>query len=567
MAGRQRRGTSPSPRIPTGPGEGALKITWGRSERGRPRAGRRHPQRGEPAQRDRHPWRLLRALSRARGRRRAASIPIAPPGPDQHRARRPDRAVSAMGRAGEDRLARSVGPLVGEAFASRDRRGHRHPPDHRRDQGAARPAEIERRGRRGPARPTARSCTATASVVGAPRSRSSRSGTCPASPSASATSEDSAAPHPVRADRRHVPRAGDPARSRGVPAADRRHHRLHVRRRPTHWPTRRNTLTCRVHDECNGSDVFGSDICTCRPYLIHGIEECVAAGAGGRRRLIVYNRKEGRALGEVTKFLVYNARKRQEGGDRAATYFERTECVAGVQDARFQQLMPDVLHWLGITRIDRFVSMSNMKHDAMVALGHRDRRARADPGRPDPRRRQGRDGGQEGRRLLRRPRRRPQSELETRQGPGADSNTRPLTCAGEDPAAATLAAARRAAVPSAREAAARRSPARPAADFAVDLEPAGRRRRLVIDTTRASLSRSRHPLPCPLAAFRASTARWLWRSSAGLAGEELRGARGVRSGDRQRAARCRRGRCLALPRAGDAARPRPLRGPGAREPR
>jgi len=23
-------------------------------------------------------------------------------------------------------------------------------------------------------------------------------------------------------------------------------------------------LTCRIHDECNGSDVFGSDICTCR---------------------------------------------------------------------------------------------------------------------------------------------------------------------------------------------------------------------------------------------------------------------------------------------------------------
>lgn len=41
-------------------------------------------------------------------------------------------------------------------------------------------------------------------------------------------------------------------------------------------------LTVRVHDECNGSDVFGSDICTCRPYLIHGIEECVRqAQAGG----------------------------------------------------------------------------------------------------------------------------------------------------------------------------------------------------------------------------------------------------------------------------------------------
>jgi GTP cyclohydrolase II len=132
-------------------------------------------------------------------------------------------------------------------------------------------------------------------------------------------------------------------------------------------PNRR--LTCRVHDECNGSDVFGSDICTCRPYLTHGIEECVREAQDGGAGLIVYNRKEGRALGEVTKFLVYNARKRQPGGDQAATYFERTECVAGVQDARFQQLMPDILHWLGITRIDRFVSMSNMKHDALTESG------------------------------------------------------------------------------------------------------------------------------------------------------------------------------------------------------
>ncbi|RZJ03667.1 MAG: GTP cyclohydrolase II [Brevundimonas sp.] len=132
-------------------------------------------------------------------------------------------------------------------------------------------------------------------------------------------------------------------------------------------PKRR--LTCRVHDECNGSDVFGSDICTCRPYLTHGIEECIREAQDGGAGLIAYNRKEGRALGEVTKFLVYNARKRQPGGDQAATYFERTECVAGVQDARFQQLMPDILHWLGITKIDRFVSMSNMKHDALTESG------------------------------------------------------------------------------------------------------------------------------------------------------------------------------------------------------
>ncbi|MBV8089450.1 MAG: GTP cyclohydrolase II, partial [Alphaproteobacteria bacterium] len=128
-------------------------------------------------------------------------------------------------------------------------------------------------------------------------------------------------------------------------------------------------IACRVHDECNGSDVFGSDICTCRPYLVHGIKVCVETAQNGGVGLIVYNRKEGRALGEVTKFLVYNARKRQPGGDTADTYFRRTECVAGVQDMRFQELMPDVIHWLGIRRIDRWVSMSNVKRDALEAQG------------------------------------------------------------------------------------------------------------------------------------------------------------------------------------------------------
>jgi GTP cyclohydrolase II len=134
-----------------------------------------------------------------------------------------------------------------------------------------------------------------------------------------------------------------------------------------HDPGRR--LTCRIHDDCNGSDVFGSDICTCRPYLTHAIEECILGAQRGGVGLVAYSRKEGRALGEVTKFLVYNARKRQEGGDTAESYFTRTECVAGVQDMRFQELMPDVLHWLGVRKIHRLVSMSNMKYDAITGSG------------------------------------------------------------------------------------------------------------------------------------------------------------------------------------------------------
>jgi GTP cyclohydrolase II len=131
----------------------------------------------------------------------------------------------------------------------------------------------------------------------------------------------------------------------------------------------KSPLACRVHDECNGSDVFGSDICTCRPYLAHGIEIAIQMAQAGGVGLVVYNRKEGRALGEVTKFLVYNARKRQKDGDRPSGYFKRTECIAGVQDMRFQELMPDVLHWLGITRIHRFASMSDMKCDALIRQG------------------------------------------------------------------------------------------------------------------------------------------------------------------------------------------------------
>ena len=138
---------------------------------------------------------------------------------------------------------------------------------------------------------------------------------------------------------------------------------------PRHLADPAIELTARVHDECNGSDVFGSDICTCRPYLTHAIEECIQGAQRGGVGLVAYSRKEGRALGEVTKFLVYNARKRQVGGDTADQYFARTECVAGVQDMRFQELMPDVLHWLGVRKIHRLVSMSNMKYDAITASG------------------------------------------------------------------------------------------------------------------------------------------------------------------------------------------------------
>ena len=43
--------------------------------------------------------------------------------------------------------------------------------------------------------------------------------------------------------------------------------------------------------------------------------------------------------------------------------------VAGVEDVRFQSLMPDVLLWLGVTKIDQLMSMSDMKYNAIVRAG------------------------------------------------------------------------------------------------------------------------------------------------------------------------------------------------------
>jgi len=128
-------------------------------------------------------------------------------------------------------------------------------------------------------------------------------------------------------------------------------------------------VAVRVHDSCCGSDVFGTDICTCRPYLTFSIDCCVSAAKRGGVGIIVYFQKEGRSLGEVIKFRVYNARKAQEGGDRPETYFKHTESIAGIRDARFQEVMPDILTWLGIERIDWLMSMSSEKYEAITGAG------------------------------------------------------------------------------------------------------------------------------------------------------------------------------------------------------
>ena len=94
--------------------------------------------------------------------------------------------------------------------------------------------------------------------------------------------------------------------------------------------------------------------------------------------------------------------------------------------------MPDVLHWLGIRKIHRLVSMSNMKYDAITGSGIEVGERVEDPGRSDSGRRARRDGREEGRRLLHRRR------GAGRHAPRADQGPHPVTVAVAPPAAATL---------------------------------------------------------------------------------------------------------------------------------
>ena len=106
--------------------------------------GDRHAARPGRAQCDRHPCRRLCAVSGACDRRRPACA--GPPArPHRYRAGRSHRPVPAMGATRADRLARSVGPHVGEVFADRLARRLGHPPDHRGDPGAHQHAGDRRR--------------------------------------------------------------------------------------------------------------------------------------------------------------------------------------------------------------------------------------------------------------------------------------------------------------------------------------------------------------------------------------------------------------------------------------
>jgi len=265
------------------------------------------------------------------------------------------------------------------------RRGLGHQADHRRDQGAYRHARACRVAiAAGRLRPDGKILRENGSARRGPRRRSSRFW-LPAGhrqalrrrrggSSGAASSRTPAACSPSWLTRPPISRsscrrsAASPSISSAISA-------------PSPIPARH--VACRVHDECNGSDVFGSDICTCRPYLAHGIEVCIATAQEGGCGFIVYNRKEGRALGEGHQISRLQCAQAPGMAAIAPRHISSAPNASPAsQDMRFQELMPDVLHWA--RRHPHRPLRLDERHQVQADRRerHHGRRARRDPRRP-----------------------------------------------------------------------------------------------------------------------------------------------------------------------------------------
>ncbi|KAF5343196.1 hypothetical protein D9758_016931 [Tetrapyrgos nigripes] len=100
-------------------------------------------------------------------------------------------------------------------------------------------------------------------------------------------------------------------------------------------------VTLQIHDQSNEATYLEVISGAAQDVQVDMAKDEKKKGVG----VVVYFQKEGKALGDVTKYLEYNLRKRGEGS--ADRYFASTEIIVGVKDMRSQVLMPDVLHWLG----------------------------------------------------------------------------------------------------------------------------------------------------------------------------------------------------------------------------
>ncbi|TSC59816.1 MAG: GTP cyclohydrolase II [Candidatus Peregrinibacteria bacterium Greene0416_62] len=128
-------------------------------------------------------------------------------------------------------------------------------------------------------------------------------------------------------------------------------------------------VTGRVHYKCKTSDVFDTDRCTCRPYLLQAWYSAIAAAQRNEIGVVVFLEEEGKAGGPLDKYGIYGLRDQQE--DRPQDYLDHTTNTYGYRDLRFYEVMGDMLKYLGITHLDTIHSQSQFKARQLELQGIR----------------------------------------------------------------------------------------------------------------------------------------------------------------------------------------------------
>jgi hypothetical protein len=149
-----------------------------------------------------------------------------------------------------------------------------------------------------------------------------------------------------------------------VPAADRRHDALHLRRSARSAIPRRSPAACTT--SATAPTCSAPTSAPAGPISPTASRNASAeAQKGGVGSSSTTARKAARSARSPSSWSTTRASASPAATRRDLFRAHRMRRRRAGR-MRFQQLMPDVLHWLGITRIDRFVSMSNMKYDALV---------------------------------------------------------------------------------------------------------------------------------------------------------------------------------------------------------
>ena len=123
----------------------------------------------------------------------------------------------------------------------------------------------------------------------------------------------------------------------------------------------------RLHDFCHDGDA-GACICSCCIYRDYAVKRCIQIAQAGGVGIMIEGLDEATGYGLVAKHTIYNGRDNHPQGDDPRNYYSFRRAINGGDDGRMPWTKLAVLHLLGVTKIDEWISMSDAKRHDLECL-------------------------------------------------------------------------------------------------------------------------------------------------------------------------------------------------------